>query len=317
MDIIRIFGTQESNPVRWDQLTEKAEAPARGASSTSLERALVRYLSPGVRGAAEMNDTADETTWTATTMSTRVEANARFAQEPSTTAPTTREYTIPDFDIRPYLPDDSRTALRRVLEQAAALARKDVGYKQHAWSKSSDSENLKLGIDCSRAVWFAFTRAGLVYNRNSPSGSRAAGDQRDYLATAGMVMPDTLMKDQFDACSTASPQLGDILVYRDETQGDGHVVMVVDPSKRIAWGSHGWDGNAKEMKVKPLTGVQFQKIKYKPDWARWDRTGMALVRCWRYRGFATEIASGNGPGLAALTQDTCSQTSCTHPVTPP
>jgi hypothetical protein len=71
------------------------------------------------------------------------------------------------------------------------------------------------------------------------------------------------------------------------------------------------------MKVKPLTGVQFQKIKYKPDWERWDRRGMALVRCWRYRGFATEIASGNGPGLAALTKDTCSQTSCTHPVTPP
>jgi len=37
-----------------------------------------------------------------------------------------------------------------------------------------------------------------------------------------------------------------VLVYRDEKQGDGHVIMVIDPQLQIAWGSHGFDGNAKE-----------------------------------------------------------------------
>jgi hypothetical protein len=70
--------------------------------------------------------------------------------------------------------------------------------------------------------------------------------------------------------------------------------MVIDPAKRIAWGSHGWDGNAKESdyKVKADTGVEFQRIKYKPDWKRWDRQDMELKRCWRYRRFAEEAESG-------------------------
>jgi hypothetical protein len=98
-------------------------------------------------------------------------------------------------------------------------------------------------------------------------------------------------------------------VYRDDQRGDGHVVMVIDPGKRIAWGSHGWDGNAAELEITPETGVEFQRIKYKPDWDRWDRKNMHAKACWRYRTFKDVVAAGGGPGLKALA-DPCSPQSC-------
>jgi cell wall-associated NlpC family hydrolase len=142
---------------------------------------------------------------------------------------------------------------------AWAAGEDGFGYKQHAWGRPTDDENLQLGIDCSRSIWFAFTRAGLPYNR----------DDR-YLTAAMMVSDNTLMTDEFESCSVdPNLQIGDILVYRDDTRGDGHVVMVIDPEKRIGWGSHGWDGNAKVLPVEPEKGVEYQKIKFKSDWERW------------------------------------------------
>jgi hypothetical protein len=136
---------------------------------------------------------------------------------------------------------------------------------------------LALGIDCSRAIWFAFTRAGLAYNNRDNA----------YLATADMVTSKTAMKDQFQQCpSDQGFQLGDVLVYRDDGRGDGHVVMVVDPKKRIAWGSHGWDGNSRILPVEPDTGVEYQLIKIKKDWQKWDRSTMTLRNCWRHKAFS-------------------------------
>jgi len=114
------------------------------------------------------------------------------------------------------------------------------------------------------------------------------------------------MEDEFESCSD-DPHLrtGDILVYRDDSRGDGHVVMVIDPAKRIAWGSHGWDGNPKILPVEPDKGVEYQKIKFKTDWERWDRKTMARKACWRYRPFVEETRSARGlPGLKAL-EDIC------------
>jgi cell wall-associated NlpC family hydrolase len=299
-DHVMVFGTQESNPVQWHLLTNTAATRAAGPPMTGLYRALDLYLQPGTRGTARLEEVVEDTTWTLSALTSRVEANQRFvkADRGVTEPPVRREYTIANFDIRPYLPDDPTTALHRVLQQADALANASAtdgyGYKQHDWSLSTEEENLKRGIDCSRSIWFAFTRAGLPYN----SGDR-------YLTTAMMVGDDSPMAEQFEDCSAELLQPGDVVVYRDDTRGDGHVVMVIDPAKRIAWGSHGWDGNAKALSVEPDTGVEYQLIKFKQDWERWDRRTMARQACWRYRAFSEEASTPRGqPGLRALA-DAC------------
>lgn len=286
-DMVLVFGTQETNPVPWHLLTQDTAARAATPQARSgLHGALERYLSAGTRGVTVTGAPADYTTWTMSSVSLRVEANARFAPPGAPNSlPSPREYTLANFDIRPYLPRDSASALHRVLDKADWLARSSVrdgfGYKQHEWAAASDAANLRKGIDCSRAIWFAFTRSGLPYNRDD-----------DYLTTAQMMTANSAMRDEFDRCPAAeTPRLGDILVYRSAQRGDGHVVMVIDAGKRIAWGSHGWDGNARDPVVEPDTGVEYQLIKYKPDWARWDRKDMELLGCWRYRRF-TAAATG-------------------------
>ncbi len=295
-DRVIVFGTQETNPVQWHLLTSTAAKRAAGPPMSGLYRALDRYLRPGTRGAQPLQETVEDTTWTLSSVAMRVEANQRFAQALLSSAPPTlREYTIKSFDIRPYMPDDPQTALYKVLQRADWLTNyafeDGVGYKQHAWKQPTDETNLKLGIDCSRAIWFAFTRAGLAYNSKDR-----------YLPTAWMLGDDTLMRDRFEDCNgDPNLQLGDILVFRDDQQGDGHTVMVIDPTKRIAWGSHGWDGNARELNVEPETGVEYQKIKYKKDWERWDRRNMKRKACWRYRRFIEEAKKPGGqPGTEAL-----------------
>lgn len=280
-DRLLVFGTQENNPVPWHLLTSTAATRAAGPPRQGLYRALDRYLTPGSRGVSRPQESNDETTWTLSSLTLRVEANSRFlSPETAAAMPDKREYTIQNFDIRPYLPDNRDSHLYRLLSTADALARSSIedgyGYKQHPWSAASDTENLKKGIDCSRAIWFAFTRSGLPYN----------ADNR-YLSTAMMAAENSPMADRFERCDNDPElRLGDILVYRDDARGDGHVVMVIDPDKRIAWGSHGWDGNAKELSIEPDTGVEYQLIKYKQDWERWDRKTMARKACWRYREFA-------------------------------
>lgn len=297
-DRLIVFGTQETNPVPWYKLTSKSASRAAVFTST-LGRTLNRYFQRGYRGQKLVVEEQDESSWTLTSIAMRVEANQRFLKPKQDSATvSSREYTIKSFDIRPYLPDDRGSSLYKVLKEADWLANASAedgfSYKQHDWSQELDAENLSLGIDCSRAIWFAFTRAGLPYNREDR-----------YLTTAMMVGDNTPMNEQFGRCDDMDLRIGDILVYRDDMRGDGHVVMVIDPRKRIAWGSHGWDGNAAKLKIEPDTGVEYQLIKYKKDWQRWDRSTMDLKACWRYRRFADEAEQGRGmPGVRALA-DVC------------
>lgn len=254
--------------------------PAVGATSDPQSKYLELLAIAGTYSAIGM------------TIPITVKANDPFLEAGGSQIPQ-REYTIPKFDIRPYLPEDKNTTLYRVLEEEYWLANlasdKGVGYKQHDWMRPTDTKNLQLGIDCSRALWFAFTRAGLRYNRSN-----------SYISTADMVTNNSLMSDEFDRLPITAPlEIGDILVYRDEVQKDGHVVMVIDPGARIAWGSHGFDGRVKRHEVAvPAIGVQYQKIRYKPDWIRWDRKNMTLTAIWRHRTIARENRTlGGQPGL--------------------
>lgn len=231
-------------------------------------------------------------------LSFKVIANSAFADSGELSG---REYTIKQFDIRPYLPDDDDSRLARFLRTADALAKASAtdgySYKQHEWRQATDAANLALGIDCSRSIWYAFTRGGLAYNQ---------GD--GYLTTAEMVAASSRMKDQFDQCPIdGSYVIGDVLVYRSDTRGDGHVVTVIDPEKRIAWGSHGWDGNPGQGLASEMdTGVEYQKIKVKTDWMKWDRPDMQLNVCWRYREFAAERASGRSSQGSRMLEERCS-----------
>ena len=314
-DLVIVFGTQSTSPIQWQLLSspvDKRATEARGDTrsvTNSLGRALTRYLVPGSRGVGEEQAVLTDTTWTRSSMAMVVRANSGFlapTQEPKKmSALDKREYTVPNFDIRPYLPNDETTALSRLLRKADSLAKYSnatqdgVRYTQHAWTERTDADNLKTGIDWSRAIWFAFTRAGLPYNKR--------GDA--YVPTVEMTRPDGAMSEQFESCQGAPTELGDILVYRDDQRGDGHTVMVIDPVKRIAWGSHGWDGNVKDGQP-PDTGVEYQLIKFKPDWKRWDRTTMDQKACWRYRLIAKEATTSRGiPGTQAL-GNPCDQQAC-------
>jgi len=265
---------------------------------------------------------------TYTILPVRTVANAAFAEltaDQITKEVATREYTIKKFDISPYLPDvKEKSALYRVLKVAQGLteySKEDgVPYKQHAWCEGSTAKNLAKGIDCSRSIWYAFTRAGLPYNRYAssiPDETRCVSaydpTKDGYLYTGDMARKAYYMSDNFEDCLAPGKdgkrefKLGDVLVYRDKVKGDGHTVMVIDPEKRIAWGSHGWDGNPRLKH--PVTGavptadlgVEFQKIKIKQDWERWDRSSMELKACWRHKTFIEERKSPAGrPGLAAI-----------------
>ncbi|MBI3560623.1 MAG: caspase family protein [Gammaproteobacteria bacterium] len=298
LDRVQVFGTQETNPVAWHALTSPSAARALGQKKSPLYQALDTYLTPGSRGVSVETQAVESSPWTLSTLGMRVEANTRFLSTKTDTAPIAkREYTINNFNSAAYRPDDPNTALYKVLAKADTLvnasAQDGIKYKQHAWSQPSDEKNLQLGIDCSRFIWYVFTRAGLRYNRNN-----------EYLSTVAMVSKTSAMSDEFQRCDNDPVfKLGDVLVYRDDKQGDGHTVMVIDAVKRIAVGSMGWDGNAKDVPGDVAdTGVEYQKIKYKPDMKRWDRTGMELKACWRYNQFIEQAKSPGGqPGTKALT----------------
>lgn len=198
-----------------------------------------------------------------------------------------REYTVKDFDIRPYLPDDRNSSLYKVLYFAQQLTGKSkaegIGYKQHAWAKATDDENLALGIDCSRAIWYSFTRANLLYTAKNVVDEKY--NDQAYIPTVSMVSENSLLARQFERCDDQDVRLGDVLVYRRTDKDTGHVVMVIDPEKRIAWGSHGWDGNGLTPGVVPDVGAEYQLIKRKKDWQAWDRRTMTLRACWRYKDF--------------------------------
>jgi hypothetical protein len=198
------------------------------------------------------------------------------------------EWTVPEFAIAPYLPAASDSLLRRLLETADGLAHRSgkdgVPYAQHGWEAKTDAENLALGIDCSRAVWFAYTRSGIRYNAHD-----------GYLSTGDMVSPESPMREAFDRCDAQPIQLGDLLVYRNERKNRGHVVMVIDPARRIAWGSHGWDGSVPRGHAGD-TGVEYQQIVAMRawDWNRWDNREYERRACWRNRIIAAELEALRG-----------------------
>lgn len=178
-----------------------------------------------------------------------------------------------EVPVSRYYPTDTQSALYKVLKQAQTLTANvsfmgsdGVPYKQHGWKQGSDAANLRRGIDCSRAIWFAFTRAGVPYN-----------PQNHYLTTSQMWQKNSDMKYYFRRCSVEDLRLGDVLVYRSGKKG--HTVMVLDPKKELAWGSHGWD----KSRYKD-TGVEVQKV-VPADWRFWDTYRMKLKACWRHKSF--------------------------------
>lgn len=291
-----IFGTQQNNPVPWNQLTDVSKSDTRGNTSP-LQNKIQRYLTLTRGQILSGTDTEDTTTWTSSTVAMRVEANSRFLKRNASTSPSeynSREYTIQKFNILPYLPDDTDAPLYQILQTADQLAQSSITdgypYTQHDWSQGSDDKNLAKGIDCSRSIWYAFTRSGFKYNQNNR-----------YITTSEMVSADSLMSHEFIRCDSEPLQIGDILVYRDDKRGDGHTIMVIDPVKRIAWGSHGWDGSGKILNIEPDTGVEYQLIKFKKDWERWDRKTMFKKACWRYKQFISEkVAAGESRGYQSL-----------------
>lgn len=299
LEHVLVFGTPESEPVPWSLFTEKFSE--QKLASTALTNLLKDYVT-GSRGQVIPDASEDSRAeWTVSHVPVIVEANAGFQtpREPMDTNSLSREYTLANFDLRPYLPDSPTSALRRVLELAESLVEAEVPYKQHDWSQASDQANLRLGMDCSRAMWYLFTRSGLNYN-----------DSNAYVTTSGMASRQSSLATEFDRCDRDSTlQTGDVLVYRDQTRNIGHTVMVIDPQKRIAWGSHAWDGNSK-LTGNSDRGLEFQRIKYKQDWNLWDSPSVKRVACWRHRQFSLEAKSPLGrPGVEAL-KDVCSQRSC-------
>jgi len=185
--------------------------------------------------------------------------------------------TINNVPVSRYYPANTESALYKVLKQAQILTANvsfmgsdGVPYKQHSWNKGSDRANLKRGIDCSRAIWFAFTRAGIPYT-----------PKNRYLATFQMWRENSEMKHYFRRCSIEDLRLGDMLVYRGK--GKGHTVMVLDPKKELAWGSHGWDKSRHKD-----TGVEVQKVVSRNGWRSWDKYSMKLKACWRHQYFTKQ-----------------------------
>ncbi len=317
-DHVVIFGTQQ--PTDWNAVATTPRAKTRALSEASDLAAVLRGYVVGERGGRRMGQ--DQPTserpgpeirsWTHSHVPIRVVANAQFVQQTThqlrcDPGVAQREYTVDDFDLRPYLPGDSESPLFKLLTTADSLARyaktDGVRYRQHDWTRPSDAENLSMGIDCSRSVWYAFTRAGLPYNREDR-----------YLYTGVMVGASTWMQDEFDSCLGEPLRTGDVLVYRgvnSKGQPTGHTVIVIDPDERVAWGSHGWDGNvSKGLASEADTGVEYQRIAFKPDWDRWDTSRVKLAACWRHRAFDKRSAPQDVEITASLLDDPCSETSC-------
>ena len=192
------------------------------------------------------------------------------------------EYSIDDAGR--YIPRAIVPSVKRVLSLADAMTNispyDGLSYKQHNWSKNTDLENLAEGIDCSRAIWFIFTRAGLPYTKNNK-----------YLTTKLMADNSSEMNQYFELCPIKPPfRTGDILVYRDEARLQGHTVMVINSKKKIAWGSHGWDGSSPQLTSQEV-GVEYQQIRGSRSWNNWDSKNMEINACWRHKIFIAESSA--------------------------
>ncbi len=92
----------------------------------------------------------------------------------------------------------------------------------------------------------------------------------------------------------------DLVVYRDQENVTGHVVLVIDPAKRVGWGTLGWDTEeGKRLDFEP--GAHYQLLRTQGDWKRWDQPTMHSTACWRRRRFAREaMTPGGRSGLKAI-----------------
>ncbi len=298
-DRVLAFGTRENNPVQWTRYTQTAQARSAQPPRAGLEAALDRYLVPGARGRGfyQASPGPEIATWTLSQVTMRVEANPGFpGLDQDRAGPFDWEsFAAERFDIRPYLPDDPSTGIHRLLVETHRLAKASrengYSYASHPWRESEIEQNLRLGVDSARAVWLVFSRAGLSYN----------GDDR-HIPTKDMAGRDSPMREEFESCLNDNRlRPGDLLVDRDAHQGDGQVLLVIDPERGMGWGSHGLDGTAAPLPAEPHSAVQYQKIKHRPDWARFGRDGMRRAACWRHRTLIAEYEAGLGmPGSAAL-----------------
>lgn len=298
---ILVFGSLRDTNVNWSLLAapDPTRPGAKGLED-ALDATLARYVTGGARAVKQVKSANNP--WTLSHLPFRAVANVTADADTGTcdAVAAAREYTVANFDVTPYLPRDPNTALYKVLKQAEYLTHKretdGVPYRQHDWSKATDDENLAYGIDCSRAIWFAFTRAGLPYT----SGKWQQGfqptaqmfDEARGSCNEALTPDSTLMKENFVSCLDQPFQTGDVLVWqgiRPKTnECVGHTVMVIDPDEFIGWGSHGWDGSKSDAGQRLNdTGVEYQRI-LAQTWAKWDRSQYELKACWRHKQFIAE-----------------------------
>lgn len=313
-----VFAVDAKTPLPWYSLAHDSKTRSGITSNSALFHELNSYLENGTRsGPAGGNTSEAFGIWTVTHVSVKTVTNAGF--EPGAPGEPTglREYTIPGFQIDAYLPSNTRSALFRVLSKAHELATRSASYtstnveqgedapgqgfpyKQHEWCAADDAgnidfnANLEYGIDCSRAIWYAFTQAGLPYSGGVFEDSsrkaclRYGAPGNDYLATSDMAKPTSALTENFESCLGQDVKIGDVLVYRNDAETMGHTVMVIDPKKRVAWGSHGWDGN-ENLTGYSDTGVEYQKMGARRDWDRWDKEAMKVKACWRHKAFVED-----------------------------
>jgi Caspase domain len=299
-DHLLIFGTSEAKAARSSDARSGAAGRSRAdAKTVGGLLGLGGWIDRG-EGPTEPDMSV---TWTSVDVALEVDPSPILAGFPSDSG-SGRMYGV-QVDWAPYLPDNPDTALYRVLQQAEWLTNRgsQVPYKQRAdWPDRPDEQVLAEGIDCSRSIWFAFTRANVPYTSDGT-----------YLWTRAMADPKGPMNDEFSQCS-GDVRTGDVLVYinpprpddEDCKEGCGHTVMVIDPLRHFAWGSHGWDGNAPNKNG----GVGVQETK-NASWEWWDRPSMKRVACWRHRQFSAEwdVPGGNpdASDLSSYCEEVCAQ----------
>lgn len=302
-----IVGRRASEPhIDWSSLTQQL---ARKGGGDPLADSLGELL--GGRGLKGTGHVAAATTaWTTSHLTYRVTTNpTRYALSADRlSCAASKEYSIQHFDVTPYLPQDPDDALARVLEQADALTTWNGGdgvrYQQHDWSGRDDKENLRRGIDCSHAVWFAYTRAGLPYTPGQRYLSTASMFDAARGSCSTLTPQRSPMHEHFESCLGQPYQTGDLLVWQGVRPGTqscvGHTVMVVDPEAFIGWGSHGWDGSTDEDGERMNdVGVEYQRIG-KRTWERWDRDAYSLKACWRHESMLGGAAEDDPAPLSSF-----------------
>ncbi len=289
-----VIGLLKDSEFPWSLLTKSGLDQESSPTTKPLANFLNRYLR-GNKTSGIAPFLKDNPAWTTSKVVFQALVNPRFIDAPGSQI-RPREYILSGYNIYPWLPASRHSALARVLRRADALARKSIadglGYSHHRWPRRherftiSDEQNLTKGIDCSRAIWYAFTRAD-GYREGYPKGIPYTRGQR-YYPTAKMVEKNAPLAKHFDRCDHQPLQTGDVLVYRGTDGEYGHTVMVIDPIGRVAWGAHGFDGNRIGRRGQGDIAVEYQRIPTKQSGQKWDSPNMERVACWRHKAFIKE-----------------------------